>query len=534
MSLLNVSHLSFRHASQADWLFTDVSFEVNPRDRVGLIGPNGSGKTTLLRLLTGEIQPESGAVVARQGLRVGYVPQESLSSGARPLEEEVFAVHPEVGALREELRAMEPRLNEPVIAARYADLLSAYEAQGGFLAEAETTRVLEGLGFDSRERLLPTTRLSSGQRARAELAKLLLSPADLLLIDEPTNHLDVQAQAWLEDYLARLDAAYLMVSHDRAFLSRAARRIFEIRRGRLTVFEGNYEFYREQRALQERQTWERYEAQQRRIVAAERAAEKRMQVARQVATRPKGVRGNDDFYRRKASKVQRTARILRERVTREPEMPKPWEEDPIPALGFPNVARTGDRALCVEGLTKSYGAKRLFEELTFSVRRGERWAITGPNGSGKTTLLRILLGEERPDVGQTRFGAHVKVGYYAQEGENLDPARSPVALCRSVYDDETRARTVLGCLRLRGERANQPVGLMSAGERGKVALARLLLSGANLLLLDEPTNHLDLDAREAVEGALAQYPGTILFVSHDRAFIETLADEALDLASGRG
>ncbi|OGG54699.1 MAG: hypothetical protein A3F84_27595 [Candidatus Handelsmanbacteria bacterium RIFCSPLOWO2_12_FULL_64_10] len=532
MSLLNVSRLFFRHPSQVDWLFTDVVFEINPRDRIGLIGPNGSGKTTLLRLLTGEIGPESGAVVARQGLRVSYVPQESLSSGARLLEEEVFAVHPEVGPLREGLRALEVQLSDPSAAARYADLLSAYEAQGGFLAEAETARVLEGLGFDARERLLPTAHLSSGQRARAELAKLLLSPADLLLIDEPTNHLDIAAQAWLEGYLARLDAAYLMVSHDRAFLSRAVTRLFEVRRGKLTVFEGNYAFYREQRALQEQQAWERYDAQQRRIAAAERAAEKRMQVARQVATRPKDVRGNDDFYRRKAAKVQRTARILRERITHEPEMPKPWEEDPIPVLDFPNVARTSDQVLCVEELSKAFGARLLFEGLTFSVRRGERRAILGPNGSGKTTLLRILLGQERPDVGRVRFGAQVKIGYYAQEGENLDPTKSPVDLCRGVCGDETRCRTILGCLRLRGEKAHQPVGTMSAGERGKVALARLLLSGANLLLLDEPTNHLDLEAREAVEGALAQFPGTILFVSHDRTFIETLADQTLDLASG--
>jgi len=530
MSLLQVSHLSFRHPSQVDWLFADVSFEVSPGDRIGLIGPNGAGKTTLLRLLTGDLERSSGAVAARRGLRIGYVPQESPAEGDESLEVYVFGAHPELGGLRQELRVLEAQLDDSAAALRYANRLSTYEVRGGFEAEAETVRVLEGLGFDARERALPMAHLSSGQRTRAELAKLLLSPADLLLMDEPTNHLDIAAQEWLEEYLDRLDAAYLMVSHDRIFLSRAVTRIFELQRGALTVFEGNYTFYREQRALYEQQAWERYRAQQRRIAAAERASERRMALARKVARKPGG--GEDrDHLGRKAAKVARTARSLRERVAREPEVPKPWQEDPIPVLDFPNVARTGDVVLQVEGVSKSYGEKRLFEDLDFHVGRGERWAVLGPNGTGKTTLLRILLGEEPSDEGAVRLGAHVKVGYFAQEGADLDPSISPVALCRWVYEDETWVRTILGCLRLRGEQVNQPIGSMSAGERGKVALAQLLLSGANLLLLDEPTNHLDIEAREAIEGTLLQFPGTILFVSHDRYFIETLADHVLDLSS---
>jgi ATP-binding cassette subfamily F protein 3 len=534
MSLLNVAHLAFRHVSQAEWLFTDVSFEINPHDRIGLIGPNGTGKTTLLRVLTGELQPVSGAIAQRHGLRIGYIPQEGPAAQSdTPLEEYVFEAHPDVGSLRQELRALEKGLNDPTVASRYANLLSLYEAQGGFRAEAETERVLGGLGLDARERLLPMAYLSSGQRTRAELTKLLLSPADLLLIDEPTNHLDIAAQEWLEGYLSHLDAAYVMVSHDRTFLSRATTRIFELRRGSLTVFEGNYEWYREQRALREQQEWENYEAQQRRRVAAERTAEQRMRVARKIASPVPAKRQNqnpkfDTFYAGKAGKLQRTARILRERVLREPEAVKPWQDTPIPVLTFPNVERTGEIALSVEGLSKAYDGKILFEGLNFSVRRGERLAITGPNGTGKTTLLRVLLGEERPDRGDVRFGAHVKVGYYAQEGTNLDPSMSPLAFCRRVYEDETWVRTILGCLKLRGERVNQPLGALSAGEKGKVVLARILLSGANLLLLDEPTNHLDIEAREAVEGTLLQFPWTILFVSHDRYFIETLADKILD------
>ena len=534
MSILNVSELAFRHVSQSEWLFKDVSFEIKPQDRIGLIGPNGAGKTTLLGILTGELGPNSGSIAIRKGLRIGTIPQESPVGESESLEDFVLRAFPEIRRLRRELQGLEPRLDTDSIAGRYADLLAVYEEHGGYSAEADSRRVLEGLGFDDRERRLRMDHLSSGQRARGHLAKLLLTPVDLLLIDEPTNHLDIAAQQWLENYLAGLDLPYVMVTHDRTFLSGSTNRIFEIRRGVLTVFEGGYAFYREQQGLQNRQAWERYLGQQRRIDAARQASERRMRLARKMTDTSPGKRRNhdpydDSFYARKAGKVQRTARILTERVEREPEIPKPWEEDPIPVLHFPNVARTGDTVLQVDCLSKSFGEKELFTGLKFSVRRGHRLAILGPNGSGKTTLLRILIDEEKPDGGEVKFGAQVKIGYFAQEGSNLDPSLSPVGICRAVHGDETWVRTILGCLKVRGEQANQPVGTMSGGERGKVALARLLLSGANLLLLDEPTNHLDLEAREAVEGTLSQFPGTILFVSHDRFFIEALADQVIDL-----
>ncbi len=531
MSLLNVSQVAFRHLTQPSPLFTDVSFTINPGDRIGLIGPNGAGKTTLLQLLTHAREPTAGTVVTRRQLRMGYVPQQSPAAHTeRTLDAYVFDAHAELGALRRDFQALETRLHEPDAAMHYAELLSTYEAHGGFQAEAHTEQVLEGLGFDARERALPAVHLSSGQRARAELARLLLTPADLLLIDEPTNHLDLAAQTWLEAYLARLDITYLLVSHDRTFLSRAASRIFELRRGSLRVFEGNYDFYRAERVRSEKQAWEHYRAQQRRIAAAEQAAERRLRLARDVATKPGG--GEDrDHMGRKAAKIARTSRILRERGHREADAPKPWQESPMPVLDFSHVERTGDRVLQVSGLGKSYGTKCLFQGLELSIGRGERWAILGPNGAGKTTFLRILLGLEAPESGCIEIGAHVRFGYYAQEGEHLDAGLSPLALCLAVHTDETWVRTILACLKLRPDQVHQAIGTMSAGERGKVALARLLLGGANVLLLDEPTNHLDLDAREAVEGTLAQFPGTIILVSHDRYFIESLADKTLDLSA---
>ncbi len=529
MSLLSVSDLVFTYSSRSDPLFRGVTFEINPGDRIGLIGSNGSGKTTLLRILEGELEINAGTIAVRSGPRTAYVPQQCPARGDETLREYVLSANRALDGIRRQAAELEENLQHDESAIRYASVLDLYRDQGGFRFEAETDRVLEGLGFEARERHLQMAHLSSGQRARAELTRLLLTPGDLVLLDEPTNHLDIQARKWLEGYLSRLDAACLMVSHDRAFLNHAVTRIFEIRRGVFTVFEGNYESYREQRALRERQAWERFEARQRRLAAARQASERRMKLARKVAAAPLGVRPNKDFYGRKAAKVARTARILRQRSEREPVAEKPFQETPIPKLDFSNVPRASDVVLRVEGLSKAYGEKELFRGLEFSLRRGERLAVVGPNGCGKTTLLRILLGEVTPDSGVVHRGHNVRVGYYAQEGENLDARKSPLEVCRSVWEGETLVRTILGCLKVRGEQAVRPLATMSMGERGKVALARLLLSGINVLLLDEPTNHLDIEAREAVEETLAQFPGTVLFVSHDEYLIDILADEVLKL-----
>jgi len=529
MSLLAVSDISFTFSSPSEPLFRGVTFEINAGDRIGLIGPNGSGKTTLLSILERRLDTLSGQIARRNGLRIIHVPQQCAARGDERLREYVFASNRTLGGMRREMSALETDLRRSDCATRFATLVDLYHEKQGFRHEAETERVLDGLGFDAREKSLPMALLSSGQRARAELARILLTPGDLLLLDEPTNHLDLQTRRWLEEYLSQLDIACLMVSHDRAFLNNAVERIFEIRRGIFSVFEGNYDFYRAQRVLRQRQEWERFEAQQRRLAAARQASERRMTVARKVAAAPAGIRPNKDFYGHKAAKVARTARILLERAQREPAISKPWQDTPIPALDFPNVQRASDVVLRVEGLSKAYGGKDLFKGLTFSLRRGERRAVVGPNGCGKTTLLRILLGLASPDQGAVDQGHGVHLGYYAQEGENLDAERSPLELCRSVECGETLVRTVLACLKVRGEQVMRPLETMSMGERGKIALARLLLSGANLLLLDEPTNHLDIEAREAVEETLSQYPGTLMFVSHDEYLIDALADETLHL-----
>jgi ATPase subunit of ABC transporter with duplicated ATPase domains len=309
-------------------------------------------------------------------------------------------------------------------------------------------------------------------------------------------------------------------------LRKAANRVLEIERGRVTLFEGGYDSYRARRELAERQAWENYDASSAGKAAAEKAAERRARLAVTVAAAPSGERSSRDFYGRKAAKVARTARLLRERTQRVGAVTKPWEEQPVPVLEFAGVPRSGDIALAVSNLAKSYPGKSLFRGVSFDLRRGERLAVTGGNGSGKTTLLRVILNLEPPAAGTIRFGAHVVPGHYAQDAENLDRAATPLEICGSG----TLPRTLLACLKVRPDRVGQPLADASAGECAKVALVRLLVSGANLLLLDEPTNHLDIEAREALEKTLAQYPGTIVLVTHDRDFLEATApDRVLQL-----
>jgi ATP-binding cassette subfamily F protein 3 len=529
MSLLNAADLSFQYSSQPEPLFRKASFEINPGDRIGLVGPNGAGKSTLLRILTGELAPDAGTIARRSQLRTLCVPQQTPALEECQLKDYVLSAEPELGILHSEIRRLESRLDDVTRATRYGELLHDYEEGGGFQLEAHAERVLQGLGFTSGDRQLPMASLSAGQRVRAQLARLLLASADLLLIDEPTNHLDMAGRKWLEDYLLQRDVAYLMVSHDRAFLTRATMRIFELKRQVLTVYEGNFEFYVEQRNLRQSQAMRLFEAGQGRVESERRASDRRLALSHRMAEAPRGVRHGKDYYAAKAARVARTARILRERSRHDPVALKPWQEDPIPTLEFPQTSRLSGVMLSTCGLAKSFGSKHLFKDLNLCVHAGSRWAILGPNGCGKSTLFRILLGEETSDEGAVQVSSKVRFGYYAQEGEHLDPRRSPLELCKELDQDETRVRTMLGCLRLRGEQVTHALKTMSAGEGAKLALARLLLSGANFLLLDELTNHLDIESREAVEDALLRYPGTVMFITHDRYFVEKLTDEVLEL-----
>ena len=520
MSFLSLARVSFQYPS-GPVLFEDVSLTINPGDRIAVVGPNGAGKTTLLRLFAGQLKPSQGSIARRCDLKVAGAEQQVVAEPQETLFNFVLRGRALIWELSSRLRRLEGDLSDPLRAAEYAERINEYREAGGFLAEADTARTLGGLGFSARDFAQPVEQLSSGARARAALARALATDAELLTLDEPTNHLDLAAREWLEERLASRAGTYVITSHDRALLCAFAGRVIEIDRAKVCLFEGGYDAYRHERSLLNRQAWEAYEGFQRRKKAMEAASRQRDRLALRVARAPAGIRGSNDHYARKAAKVHRTARILRERVSREQAVQKPWVERPIDGLTFAQVDRSGDPALVATGLTKSYGAKTLFRELSFHLRRGERLAVLGANGCGKTTLLDIIRGSVRPDAGSVRLGANVKLALVAQDLVDLDPALSPLALCGS----DTQARILLACLKVRLDCLNRPIGELSAGEQMKVALARALNSGANLLLLDEPTNHLEIEAQEALEQALLQYPGAAIVVSHDRFFLKALGPE---------
>jgi ATP-binding cassette subfamily F protein 3 len=517
MSLLALSELSFEYPS-SPVLFENVSFSVNPADRVAVVGPNGSGKSTLLRLIAGNLEPSRGRIIRQRTLRIAVADQEISAGFRQTLFDFVFDALPSLAQLRAGIRELEQNLSDPASASEYASRIDEYQERGGFLAEAGVARTLGGLGYSRQDLDRNVQSLSGGERTRAGLARALSTEADLLILDEPTNHLDIAAREWLESSLASCMAACVITSHDRALLTAFASRIVEIERSKVSVFENSYTDYRRARALLDRQAWLAYQASQRRKAALDRAAHRRDQLSVRVATAPQGVRSCQDHYARKAAKVARTARIFRERASEEERVEKPWEEPPIKGLTFDRVVRSGDVVMTGAGLTKSYGSKILFQDLSFHVRRGDRLAIVGPNGSGKTTLLNVIQGTTLPDAGSVHFGANLELASVAQNPEGLDLSLSPLDICGSG----TAARTLLACLKLRPDRLNRPLNEFSGGERTKVALARILTSGANVLLLDEPTNHLEIEAQEALEQALRLYPGTVIVVSHDRFFLDSL------------
>ncbi len=529
MSLLRVSSVSFSY-SGGEPLFADASFSINPGDRIAIVGPNGAGKSTLLRLLIGELAPAGGEIVRRNPLRLAVADQE-LSRGPSTLFDFVFDAYGPLAVVRAEMRALEARLAEPECACDYAGSVHDYEEAGGFAAEAAVARILGGLGWTEEEFGREVRTLSGGEQTRAGLARALAADADLLILDEPTNHLDIRAREWLEGHLRKRQGATALTSHDRRLLGEFATRVVEMERGRVRVFEGGYEEYRRARGLLDRQAWDAYHSFERRKAAVEQAAERRQNLAKKVASTPEGSAGvRNPFYAAKSARVARTARILKERVGEESKVEKPWEEQAIDGLTFEGVERSGDVVLSVRALTKAHGPRVLFAGLEFDLKRGERLVVRGGNGTGKSTLLRLIQGLETPDAGTIRLGAKVRMACVEQLPRDFDLERTALEICGTG----TSARTLLGCLKLRAERWNRPLGELSGGERTKVALAHVLNSGANLLLLDEPTNHWEIEAQEALEEALRRYPGTLVLASHDRAFLEGVAGEARELVIRSG
>ena len=503
-------------------LFQDVSLVVGPRDRVGLVGANGVGKTTLLRILAGADAPDAGRVLSPREVRVALLRQEIDPRRSRSVGEEAALALAHLDGLERELAGLESEMaacgrrggEVPAsLAERYDRCRASFEAGGGFQRAARVERVLEGLGFDAEARARPLSSFSGGWLMRVELAKLLLSSPDVLLLDEPSNHLDLPSIEWFEETLGSYSGAVVVISHDRAFLRRHAGRVAELERGRLSVYEGGWDAYLAQKRLRREQLLARKRSQDRQLAQTERFIER--------------FRYKNTKARQVQSRIKALAKL--ERVELEPESRRSMR------LRIPEPRRAGDVVLELEGLHKRYGDQEVYRGVDLTIRRGDRVALVGPNGAGKSTLLRIAGGVLDFDAGRRRLGHHVEVAFFAQHQlEALDPQQSVLGELEGVArtEDVPRLRGHLGAFLFSGDDVSKKVGVLSGGEKARLALAKLLLRPVNFLVLDEPTNHLDVAAREVLEAALREYRGTLLFVSHDRDFINALAGRVIEVRRG--
>jgi ATP-binding cassette, subfamily F, member 3 len=493
-----------------------VTFQVNPAERVGLVGRNGAGKTTIFRLVTGREEADQGEVVLLRGLRVGLLEQQPLFDGDKSVREEALSVFQSLQAMESEMTRLEHLMAEAAGEALdeamrdYSDLRHRYEIEGGFVYTARAESVLVGLGFKGDELSQPADQLSGGQKARLALAKLLLSEPDVLLLDEPTNHLDVNSVEWLEDFLSEYKSAFVIISHDRFLLDRTATKIIEIDAGRAAVYTGNYSAYVKQREERRLTQMREYEQQQEMIARTE------------------------DFIRRNIAGQKTKQAKSRRKMLEKIERVEAVRDSRAGDFRLQGVARAGDNVLAVSDLGVGYNAKPLARGISFLLRRGERLGIIGPNGSGKTTFLKTINGELEPVEGGLTWGANVNPEYFDQELSSLSLSAAVIDELASVAPRATpnELRSFLAKFLFTGDDILKPVTALSGGERSRLALAKIIYSRANVLVLDEPTNHLDIPSREALEQALAEYPGTIITVSHDRYFLDKLATEILHFENG--
>jgi ATP-binding cassette subfamily F protein 3 len=497
----------------ADEVLADVSAIIRPRDRVALVGRNGAGKTTLLRLLAGELTPDRGDISLPPGSRVALHDQRPPLAGRETLGSYVGGGAARAEQLEAELRELETRMAEQptdAVLRRYDAAQREFERAGGYAWRARLEAVARGLGFTPDELDRPLRTFSGGELTRASLVRALAAEPDVLLLDEPTNHLDTDAIEWLEEHLAALDAGVVFVSHDRWFLESVATGVLELDRGRGRYEKGSYS------------NWRRVKAER---VAAQAGAFERQQ--EELAHLQRFV---DRFrYGTKARQAQSKLKAM-DRIER---VERPTEQRSL-RFDFPPPARSGRIVVEAENLIVEVAGRTLIADAGFAVERGQRVALIGPNGAGKTTLLETVLGRREPAAGRAKLGYGVHVGYYSQQSLELpENVRLIDALVTGTKLTGPQARTLLGRFLFSGDEVEKPVAALSGGERRRLALLRTVVSGANLLVLDEPTNHLDIESREALEDALLAYPGTLLFVSHDRALIEALATRTLSIEAGR-
>ena len=526
--------LSFPDKSVLD----GVSLTVYPKDRLALVGENGSGKTTLFRVLTGHLEPDAGDVAFARGLRIGHLEQDFADldrEGHTCLEValEPFAplirLEQRIDGLGAELATQRTQENMDKLLSELGEAQQSLEAAGGYGFRVRTEAALSGLGLPESYWERDVNELSSGQKMRLALARILLDEHDLLLLDEPTNHLDVPARVWLEDHLAGLRAAYVVASHDRRFLDRVATKVAHLDRGKLTLYPGNYTAFRDQQREQTEADWSRYEKAQKNIRKLQKQAQNYQGWSNKAEAEKRGA-ADKGFIGHKAAKLMKRSVVARRRLEEAAEQAredKPFERKPVKIDFHHSGAR---HLLSAKGLAVGYDPGRpLAQNISLDLAAGDRLAVQGPNGCGKTALLRTLLKEVPPLGGDVRLHPAARVGYFDQEGHRLPRASTALEAVLSTGRDETLCRTVLGRMTVHGETVDKPVEKLSAGERAKILLATLILDEHNLLALDEPTNHLDIETQDVLLEALLDFPGGILFISHDRHFAQSLATKTLYL-----
>ena len=513
MILVNANNVKKTFGDEV--MFENVSFNIEIEDKIGLVGINGAGKSTLFKILTGEVLSDGGEIFKNKDLKIGYLDQYACNESDKSVYDEILTVFEDIIKIEKELDEVrgdiETENDDEIIqklVMRQTVLNERYEEMGGFYYKSRAKSALLGLGFLEEEFSLPVSALSGGQKTRVSLSKILLSGSNLLLLDEPTNHLDIKAVEWLEDFLKNYKGAVLVISHDRFFLDRVTNRTFEIDTGSLYSQNGNYSFYIKQREIDKLTKQRKYDNTVKEIERLEAVVEQQR-------------RWNREKNIKTAESKLKVIDKLKETLD------KPEETLSEVAFSFRAVPGGGDVTLECSGLSKGFDGKKLFDNADLFVKKGEKVFILGPNGCGKTTLLKIITGEYEPDKGDFRIGANTFLGYYDQIQENLSMEKTVID---EVWDEyptltQTEIRNALAAFLFRGEDVFKEIKKLSGGERARIELVKLILKKVNFLIMDEPTNHMDIESKEALEKALSEYDGTMLIVSHDRYFIDKLADK---------
>ncbi|MCR5154245.1 MAG: ABC-F family ATP-binding cassette domain-containing protein [Lachnospiraceae bacterium] len=516
--ILSVSNISKSFGT--DEVLKDIAFHINDREKAAIVGINGAGKSTLFKIIVGESTPDSGEVVFAKGSTFGYLSQHQDLVSDNTIYEELLTTKADVIRLEETIRSLELQMKHlegeelEKVMSDYTRATHEFEMKNGYAYKSEVVGVLKGLGFEEEEFDKHVNKLSGGQKTRIALGKLLLNKPDLIMLDEPTNHLDMQSISWLEDFLALYKGAVIVIAHDRYFLDRIVTKVIEIEHHKARVFEGNYTAYAEKKAALRAEEIKHYYEQQKDIKHQEEVIAKLK-----------------SFNREKSIKRAESREKMLAKVER---LEKPVEENASMNIKLePNIL-SGNDVLAVKHLAKAFGENRLFNDISFEIKRGERVAIIGANGTGKTTILKMINGLLPADSGEIVPGAKVYIGYYDQEHQVLSMEKTLFEEISDDYPamDNTRIRNALAAFLFTGDDVFKQVKELSGGERGRVSLCKLMLSDSNFLILDEPTNHLDMISKEILENALLSYTGTVLYVSHDRYFINKTATRILDLTSG--